>query len=69
MKNNKVYIIIIHYKGLEDTFSLLDNLLSLDYQDFQVILVNNNPEENLFRKFEKFYNHKGLEFAYRTGRR
>ncbi|MEN3012042.1 glycosyltransferase family 2 protein [Dictyoglomus thermophilum] len=54
MKNNKVYIIIIHYKGLEDTFSLLDNLLSLDYQDFQVILVNNNPEENLFGNLKSF---------------
>ncbi len=58
MKNNKNYIIIVHYKGLRDTFTLLENLLNLDYQDFQVILVNNNPEENLAKSLKNFITYK-----------
>ena len=55
----KIAIVILHYKGLEVTEECLQSLSKLKIIDFQleVIVVNNNPEENLGRlsnDFKKF---------------
>lgn len=58
MAISKNYIIIIHYKGINDTLNLLENLTTLDYPDFQVVFVNNNPSENLIEAFLNFFRDK-----------
>ncbi|MCS7201477.1 MAG: glycosyltransferase family 2 protein [Dictyoglomus sp.] len=60
----KIYVIIIHYKGLKDTLNLLENLLNLNYQDFQIVLINNNPSEDLKENLLKFFKDKNWSNEY-----
>ena len=45
--NDKVYVDIIHYSGIEDTLKLIENFLNISYPNFQLIIVNNNPHSDL----------------------
>ncbi len=60
----KIYLLIIYYKGIKDTLKLIESLLALNYQDFQIILVNNNPSEDLKNNILNFLNAKGYNTHY-----
>lgn len=66
MKNFKIYIIIIHYKGINDTITLLENLTTLNYPDFQVICINNNPLEDLKEAFLNLFKDKNWNNEFNT---
>lgn len=42
---NKFAIIVLHYCGLDDTLECLDSLEKLDYQSFELILVDNGSTD------------------------
>lgn len=42
-KPSKVYVILVNYKGHLDTIECLESLLKLEYDNFQVIVVDNSP--------------------------
>jgi len=48
---NKVYIVLLNYNGFLDTMECLESVLKLDYENFQIIVVDNSetqaPFENL----------------------
>jgi GT2 family glycosyltransferase len=48
---NKVYIVLLNYNGFLDTIECLESILKLDYENFQIIIVDNSetliPFENL----------------------
>jgi GT2 family glycosyltransferase len=48
---NKVYIVLLNYNGFLDTMECLESVLKLDYENFQIIAVDNSetqiPFENL----------------------
>lgn len=48
---SKVYIVLLNYNGFLDTIECLESLLQLDYENFQIIVVDNSetpfPFENL----------------------
>jgi len=65
-----ISIIILHYKNLSDTRECLKSLQKLDYERFNVILVNNDSlehKDSLEREFNDFVkiiqNEKNLGFA------
>ena len=39
---NKVYIVLLNYNGFLDTIECLESLLKLDYENFQVMVVDNS---------------------------
>lgn len=41
----KVWIVLLNYKGHEDTAECLETLLKLDYPSFQILVVDNSPTE------------------------
>lgn len=40
---NKVYIIIVNYTTFADTIECLESVLKSDYSDFQLIIIDNSP--------------------------
>ncbi|MFN4308813.1 glycosyltransferase family 2 protein [Sulfurihydrogenibium azorense] len=42
----KVYIILLNYNGWVDTIECLENVLRIDYPNYQVIVVDNNSPNN-----------------------
>lgn len=72
-EHDKVDIIILNYKGADDTLSLLRNLSEIEYPNYRVILVENGSDDNSSERLKavkskypdwKFiYNEQNLGFA------
>lgn len=45
MNNKKIYIIILNWNGTDDTIECIESLLKINYDNYQLILVDNNSEE------------------------
>ena len=67
----KVFIIILNFNGWPDTLECLASLSKVNYDNFEVILIDNGSKENFqfpisnFQKFkiQAIYNRKNLGFA------
>jgi len=44
--NKKVYIIILNYNGWQDTIECLESVLKNDYNNYQIIVIDNNSPNN-----------------------
>jgi GT2 family glycosyltransferase len=44
--NKKVYIILLNYNGWKDTIECLESVLKNDYENYQVIVVDNDSPNN-----------------------
>ena len=55
MKNDLVAIVILNYKGLEDTIECVESIKKITYKDFFCVIVDNHSEdgsyENLLKRF------------------
>ena len=47
---NKVYIILLNYNGWKDTIECLESVFKNDYQNYQVILVDNKSTDDSQKK-------------------
>jgi len=56
---NKVYIVIVNYLKYADTIECLESVLKSDYTNFQILLIDNSPndlsEQNLVKWFNNNY--------------
>jgi len=48
---NKVYIVVVNYNGWADTIECLESLLKIDFENYQIILVDNRSEDDSVRYF------------------
>jgi len=48
MKNPKVFIIVLHYKNWEDTNECLKSLEDLNYDNFEIIVIDNDKDNKGF---------------------
>ena len=44
--NKKVYIILVNYNGWQDTIECLESLYKIDYENYQVLVVDNDSSNN-----------------------
>lgn len=49
----KVFIIILHYHSVEDTKECLRSLEKLNYDNFEVVLINNGAKDDLNSQFTR----------------
>jgi len=42
----KVYVILVNYKGYEDTIRAVESLIQNDYSNYQIIVVDNDSQDN-----------------------
>lgn len=50
MNDEKIYIIILNYNGWKDTIECLESVLKLEYNNFQVIVCDNNSSNDSWNK-------------------
>jgi len=46
MHDKKIYIILLNYKGWKDTIESLESVLKNDYENYQIIVVDNDSPNN-----------------------
>jgi len=70
MKHPKVFIIILNWNGLRDTLECLKSVFKLDYENFEVVVVDNGSVDNSVKIIEIDYpkvklirNEENLGFA------
>ena len=44
--SNKTYVIILNYNGWQDTIECLESILKSDYDNYQIVVVDNNSSNN-----------------------
>mgnify|MGYP001263033950 CR=1 FL=1 len=54
-KNPKVCIIILNWNGLKDTEECLDSVLKINYDNKEIVVVDNNSEDGSVDFFRKKY--------------
>lgn len=66
----KVCIIVVNWNGTQDTIECVESLLSIDYLNYEIIIVDNNSKYNLFENIAQKFpmlkiirNNKNLGFS------
>jgi len=54
MKNPKVAIIVLNWNGWRDTIECLESLTQMDYQDYQIIVVDNGSKDGSIEKIRQW---------------
>lgn len=54
----KVSIILLNYKGYEDTKACINSLKEIDYKNFNVIVVDNDSQDGSLEKLQQDFNLK-----------
>lgn len=70
LENPLVSIIILNWKGWEDTLCCLESVYQIDYPNYNVIVVNNGSEESV-KNIEEHFSEKKIEesdFIYYTNK-
>ena len=50
-----VYIIIVNYKGLDDTIDCINSLKNIEYKNYRIIVVDNNSEDGSAEKLDELF--------------
>nr|WP_294682093.1 glycosyltransferase family 2 protein [uncultured Anaerotignum sp.] len=53
--NKKVYIILLNYRGFEDTSSCIDSLHQIDYPSYEVVVVDNCSNDGSYEQLREKY--------------
>ena len=56
MKEPRVSIIILNWNGWKDTIECLESLYAIDYQNFDIILIDNHSQDS-FAWFGAVFGH------------
>lgn len=48
MEEKKVSIILLNYKGVKDTLECVESLEKIDYENYEIIVVENHSEDNSY---------------------
>ncbi|MFD2563573.1 glycosyltransferase family 2 protein [Aquimarina rubra] len=51
---NKIYIVLLNYKGWKDTIECLESVFKLENVNFQILLVDNSPTLESLQKIENW---------------
>lgn len=54
MENSRVAVIILNWNGWIDTIECLESLFQIDYQDYFVVLVDNNSTDESLNKIKDY---------------
>lgn len=66
-KQPLVYIILVNYKGLEDTIECLKSLDSITYTNYRTIVVDNASNDNSCEELRKYTNIELIELKENLG--
>ena len=50
-----VYLLVLNYKGFDDTVECVDNLLQQGYDNFKIVVLDNDSQDSSFEKLAEKY--------------
>jgi GT2 family glycosyltransferase len=53
---NKIAVIILNYNGWQDTLECVESILNQDYQEYKIIIIDNNSENDSYDKIISWLN-------------
>lgn len=56
-----VWVVVLNYNGAPDTLNCLDSLASIDYPNFQVLVVDNGSTDDSLRTLQRGLTHPRVE--------
>jgi len=54
MTKPKLCIVLVNYKGYKDTIECIESILKSDYQNFQIIVIDNSPDYESVDQFKRW---------------
>ena len=51
-----VSIIVLNWNGWEDTIECLESLYKIDYDNFNILIIDNNSEDDSIKKIKDYCN-------------
>jgi GT2 family glycosyltransferase len=54
MKEPRVSIIILNWNGWKDTIECLESLHAIEYQNYDVLLIDNNSQDESIEMFNRY---------------
>jgi len=60
---NKAYIILVNYNGYTDTIECLNSLELLSYENYQIVIVDNNSSDNSVELLSNFLKECSRDFV------
>ena len=66
MDTKKVYISIVNYNNSTQTIQCIESILKLDYDNYKIILVDNNSSDNSLNDLEKWFSKESISCSYKT---
>ena len=61
--NDKVYISIVNYNGYTQTINCLKSILKIDYDNFNIILIDNKSTDDSFNKLKLWFDTNNLSYG------
>jgi len=68
-KKEYISIILVHYHQIQTTWECVESLLSSEYPDFNIIIIDNGSEKSDPCMFKRSCSERGLHFGYLGGNR
>ena len=63
MKQPRVYIVLLNYNGYQDTIDCIESLTHIDYENYEIVIVDNNSTNNSVEKICNYIkNQKNIKF-------
>ncbi len=50
-----VYLLILNYRGYEDTCECIESLLCIEYNNYRLLVIDNNSEDGSYEKLQQRY--------------
>ncbi len=60
---NRVYIIIVNWNGWQDTIECLESLLHLDYNDFRIVVCDNDSSDDSLLKIKSWAERRNVRYV------
>ena len=55
IKDKQVYISIVNYNNASQTIKCIESILKLNYDNYKIVLVDNNSSDNSIDDLEKWF--------------
>ncbi len=64
MYTKKISVVLLNYKGAEDTIACLNSLQKVNYPSLNIIIVDNASPDNSLQQIEKYILTEGMSYQY-----
>ena len=59
----KVVIVVLNYNGYDDTIECIKSIFELDYNNYQIVIVDNDSKDNSVNKIKSFLDIYNIDYS------